>query len=974
MGFFITLFLFALTTVLQEVLRPKPEFENARPANLGDFRFPTAQESRPVPLPWGTVKIDGPNVVWYGDLRQTPIRVKQKTGLFSSTRQTVGYRYNIGIQMSLCLGEVGKLLRIWVGDKELWTTGLTGAGTISINEPDFLGGEDLGNGGIVGDFSFLTGSTSQTANSYLSSFQSFSGDTPAYRGFSYIVWEGGYIGNSTNIKPFKFEIQRIPDGLDLATAHLGQNDTGDNVVNTYDANPANVIYEILTDTRWGLGVSASNIDLDSFRTAGGTFATEGNGISMVVDSQKDALDILREIERQVDGVLYFDQANEVWKINLARGGYTVGSLPQITDDTLLAVESFTRGAWEDTTNEVRVAFADRNRDYFETNAVAQDTANVNLQGGKTITATENYPGVKDADLANNIAWRDLRTLSFPLAKFRCTVDRAFYTVAPGDVVAFTSTKLGLTQVPFRVQRIDYGELAEGRITLDLVQDLFEALDGSYSAPPGTNWSAPASSLVAIPANESVVLEAPRALVIRDPDNQSPVVPNRVFASAGYQSDGAVDFRIYQDETGSYIEDGAVGGFCLIGELDADLPAGTANPTGGAETITLDTSNFDSETDILDAFTTGASDDDTGLSLVNLIYIDGEFLAVQATSDGGTDLVDLDTVYRGMLDTVPKDHAAGTKVFLVMAASGLSESGLTGTASFNVKLRSRGFDGTELAQATATTIALAFEDRYRAPYPPTALELNTVAWDTSIDLDDFFDSDTSSGTDYEQMGLQVEFLRRDFRTVHEVDNLTTDALTADANFLTDTTTQYQVSLYNDPSGTNNLLLTKTWDGTSGNNLFELNRTEILNAMTTPGEVPSTLRVVVETRHTIDGDVVNAVNDIDYDFASASTALANDTNGGAVAQDAWATVFASAPDTGTYSISIGSAFPTNGNVEKRINGAGVTSVIPFGSTTGSITGVTAGDLVEIRHRSSDSGLEKFCQVDPPTSTAGGYAIFI
>src|SRR5690606_10544182 len=85
--FFTLLAVFAVLMVLSTVLKPKPQIENAKPAGLGDFKFPTAAEGRPVPIIWGTVKQEGPNVVWYGDLRPRAITKKIKTGLFSSKRQ-----------------------------------------------------------------------------------------------------------------------------------------------------------------------------------------------------------------------------------------------------------------------------------------------------------------------------------------------------------------------------------------------------------------------------------------------------------------------------------------------------------------------------------------------------------------------------------------------------------------------------------------------------------------------------------------------------------------------------------------------------------------------------------------------------------------------------------------------------------------------------------------------------------------------
>jgi len=47
---------------------------DAAPASLQDFDVPTAEDGREVIDICGTVWIDDPNVIWYGDLSTTPIR------------------------------------------------------------------------------------------------------------------------------------------------------------------------------------------------------------------------------------------------------------------------------------------------------------------------------------------------------------------------------------------------------------------------------------------------------------------------------------------------------------------------------------------------------------------------------------------------------------------------------------------------------------------------------------------------------------------------------------------------------------------------------------------------------------------------------------------------------------------------------------------------------------------------------------
>ena len=59
---------------ISTALAPKPP--QPKPAALEDFDVPVAEEGRPIPVVFGTVTITGPNVMWYGDLRSTPIQSK----------------------------------------------------------------------------------------------------------------------------------------------------------------------------------------------------------------------------------------------------------------------------------------------------------------------------------------------------------------------------------------------------------------------------------------------------------------------------------------------------------------------------------------------------------------------------------------------------------------------------------------------------------------------------------------------------------------------------------------------------------------------------------------------------------------------------------------------------------------------------------------------------------------------------------
>ena len=54
-------------------LAPKNKQEGMKP---GEFKAPTAEEGREIPVLFGTRDITAPNVVWYGDVTTKAIRKK----------------------------------------------------------------------------------------------------------------------------------------------------------------------------------------------------------------------------------------------------------------------------------------------------------------------------------------------------------------------------------------------------------------------------------------------------------------------------------------------------------------------------------------------------------------------------------------------------------------------------------------------------------------------------------------------------------------------------------------------------------------------------------------------------------------------------------------------------------------------------------------------------------------------------------
>lgn len=66
--------LFAVGLVLGFAATPK--IQTQPPAGLGEIKAPIAEEGVEIPVLFGTRDLEGPNVVWYGDLKTVAIKSK----------------------------------------------------------------------------------------------------------------------------------------------------------------------------------------------------------------------------------------------------------------------------------------------------------------------------------------------------------------------------------------------------------------------------------------------------------------------------------------------------------------------------------------------------------------------------------------------------------------------------------------------------------------------------------------------------------------------------------------------------------------------------------------------------------------------------------------------------------------------------------------------------------------------------------
>lgn len=686
MGFWFTFFLFVGFTVVGELLRPRLPNSSTAPSSLGDFTLPTAEEGRCIPVPFGTCKVAGGNVVWYGDLRVEAIQQWVKTSLFGGQHVTVGHKYYLGVHLALCCGPVDDVVAVLFDNKD---PGFSRAehgtyATLGVNNTGLFGGESA-EGGVYGLMNFYYGGDSQVADPYLTNLL---GALPGYRGVCQLVVRQMYLGTSPYIKPIAVVVRRCPNGLGLTS---GAENIGG------DANPAAMLYDILTNATWGLGLSSGALDVESFRAAGVTLKAEGLGLSMLVDNATTGWDLCEDILRHVDGVLYSDPFTGLLTLQLARADYVVGDLPTFDESNVSSV-SLSRGDWTETRNYVRVRYTDRAKGYTERIAYDCDLANVQIRSGVTAMVDVDYRGIATAANAQKLAARDLKTFSYPLGRYRLEMDRSAWAIHPGSVFRLTWPALGLTNVVLRATRVGTGDLDTPRIRVEAVEDIFAVTWTGLNPPGDSGWTDPLTAVGAVVQQR--MEEVPYALL----------TGRRVATMAAHGTGVAMGYQIWSDPAGGT-------SYALTGDTTSFTPTALVTAAVGIEDTSF---TLDNGIDL----TALASCSTADLALgKNLLILDDEVVAWRTVTDNGDGTYTLSNCVRGCCDTAPRAHADNARVwFLTNGAGVTSGTDYPEDLTLTAKLLPYNSLGT-LPLASATGMSKTTASRASRPYCPTHLHVN-----------------------------------------------------------------------------------------------------------------------------------------------------------------------------------------------------------------------------------------------------------
>lgn len=562
-------------------------------------------------------------------------------------------------------------------------------------------------------------------------------------------WRGFYYGMSPRLPGVWFEVINpvaVP-GIDPQLMEI----------NGGDANPVGVLYDLLVNTENGrLGLDPSLIDIDNFREIAQKLYDEQHGYSREFSEETEIGNIVKDIERQIDGHLIEDPETGKIKIVLVREDYDINTLPLLKDYSTPGspanicengVAGYVTAGWDTVANTVRARFYARESEVQTVVGTPPNTQTISQhdlyydwriaeamsQGGVARDGSMeplriDYAGVSNAELAARIATRDLRVASLPLDRLTLKVSRFAFNYYKGMVVRARHAHWGGVTRVFRVLEVDLGEYGSNVVTLEMMIDRWAVGYTAHDALPIQPVTAVDANVASIPEN-AITEEAPRFWLqlaerlgqINSADSQRLwylIEPKGI--NTHYRGRIAVNPagnlpQAFSFDTGVVPNNGTF-------EVDADYPRTTDTYD---TTVGLRIRALNGWTPI------AASDHDIRRHGANVLYLNGELLAYSSFTDEGDGVYTLHNIRRELGGTAPFDHAEGDLGYTIdkITVKAIGRSGLL--LDDRAVTRVQGLSGTLVSPSEPALFEGDLNVRMRTLLPLAPVDVK-IAANTSLD--------------------------------------------------------------------------------------------------------------------------------------------------------------------------------------------------------------------------------------------------
>ena len=560
-----------------------------------------------LPVIYGRTRVAG-NLIWYGDFvtieHKTTTRQGGKGG-GGITQEDIKYTYEAAVMLALCEGEIQGVGRIW-REKEKF---------------DSLAQLRL---------TLMRGGDEQPLWTHLQQAK-HQDQALNYSGTAYLCSPNYELTKSAQIYQHNFEV----------IGKLGYSG------NIPDANPREIVLDLLTNQRYGCGFPSQNIgDTDRYSNycrAVGIF------LSPAYTEQGEAQRNISELLEQTNSAAVFSQGR-LKIIPYGDGSYSGNgavyvadnkAVYDLTDDDFIVSGSqdpvkVERKTNADAFNQIQVEYLDRNNDYNVAIAEVKDQANIEQYGLRPKDAIKMH-GICDAKVAQKVAQQLLQRALYVRNEYEFKLGWKYCLLEPMDIVTLTDAGLGLNKTPVRITEIEEDE--EGVLSVkaeDYPVGVYTVSE--YPTQPSLGYSAD-YNVSPGNAHVPVIFEAPLQLTGGEPQIW--------LATAGGDMWGGAEVWVSTDGD-SYTRVGAVNHKARFGSLTSALPNGAVFDRTNTLGVEISAGQL-----------TGGTEQDSH-DLLTLCYVDGEFLAYANAELKGVGRYTLGNLTRGAYGSTINAHAAGSQ--------------------------------------------------------------------------------------------------------------------------------------------------------------------------------------------------------------------------------------------------------------------------------------------------------------------------
>ncbi len=268
------------------------------------------------------------------------------------------------------------------------------------------------------------------------------------------------------------KITHLVDGISLS----GNND-----------NPANILKDYLTNTRYGAGIDSSKIDTTSFNSVRDYCDELDSGnkrftCNIILNTQNAVLDNVKLILQTFFGQLHFRNGKYYLHTDQAFSGTAVVNY---STSNIIGGIAVTVPSKETRINQCIVTYFDKNNSYQPAEAIWPDpnvtaentTRNTYLSqdGNEELIKRVSIPGITNFNQARYIAQIAVKkSRQSTIVTMNTTAESA--NVVPGDIVTLTWDSLSYSNKEFRVREIKISPYGGMNLTLQEHQDSFYARD------------------------------------------------------------------------------------------------------------------------------------------------------------------------------------------------------------------------------------------------------------------------------------------------------------------------------------------------------------------------------------------------------------------------------------------------------------------------------------------------------------------